>query len=275
MILAPKFAKINGISLAYRDTDTGAGHPILFIHGHPFNQSMWDTQVAALSWKHRVITYDIRGYGASEVPTTEATTLETLADDIAALLDHLNIPTTVVVGLSMGGQIAMAFAEQYPQRLSGLILAATFPQADTPEAAATRRATADRFLAQGSIPPGLEMLPKLLAPASIKDHPEIALQVLTMIARTPPAGAAAALRGRAQRKDYTPTLRNITVPTLIVVGTEDAYTSVDTAKQMQQSIPNARLEVFEGIGHLPNLEATDHFNAVLHRFLDTIPNPQA
>jgi 3-oxoadipate enol-lactonase len=267
------FASINNLSIAYRDT--GAGQPILFIHGHPFNQSMWDTQVAALSWKHRVITYDIRGYGASEVPTTEATTLETLADDIAALLDHLNIPTTVVVGLSMGGQIAMAFAEQYPQRLSGLILAATFPQADPPEAAATRRATADRFLAQGSIPPGLEMLPKLLAPASIKDHPEIALQVLTMIARTPPAGATAALRGRAQRKDYTPTLRKITVPTLIVVGTEDAYTSVDTAKQMQQSIPNARLEVFEGIGHLPNLEATDHFNAVLHRFLDTIPNPQA
>ncbi len=267
------FAQINGLSIAYRDT--GAGQPILFIHGHPFNQSMWDTQVAALSWKHRVITYDIRGYGASEVPATEATTLEIMADDIAALLDHLNIPTVVVAGLSMGGQIAMAFANQHPYRLSGLILAATFPQADTPEAATTRRATADRFIAQGSIPPGLEMLPKLLAPASIKNHPEIALQVLTMIAHTPPAGAAAALRGRAQRKDYTSTLQNITVPTLIVVGTEDAYTNVDTAKQMQQSIPNSDLEIFPGIGHLPNLEATDHFNAVLHKFLDTIPTHPA
>ena len=267
------FAPINGVSLAYRDT--GTGPPILFIHGHPFNQSMWEPQVAALSWKHRVVTYDIRGYGQSQVPAVEATTLDTLADDIAALLDHLNIPTAVIAGLSMGGQIAMAFAEQYPHRLSGLILAATFPQADTPEAAATRRATADRFLTQGSIPPGLEMLPKLLAPASIKDYPEIALQVLTMIAHTPPAGAAAALRGRAQRKDYTPTLPSITVPTLIVVGTEDAYTNVDTAKQMQQSIPNSRLEIFPGIGHLPNLEATDHFNAVLHHFLDSIPTPSA
>ncbi|HEY6375222.1 MAG TPA: alpha/beta fold hydrolase [Edaphobacter sp.] len=261
-------AKINGLSLAYRDT--GAGLPVLFIHGHPFNQSMWDTQIAALSWKYRVITYDIRGYGASEVPEAEATTLETMADDIAALLDHLNVPAAVVAGLSMGGQIAMAFAERYPQRLAGLVLAATFPQADTPEAAATRRATADRFVKQGSIPPGIEMLPKLLAAASIKNHPEIALDVLTMIARTPPAGAAGALRGRAERKDYTSSLRSISVPALIVVGTEDAYTNVDTAKQMQQAIPDSRLEVFEGIGHLPNLEATESFNAVLHQFLGAI-----
>ena len=265
-------ATINGVTLAYRDTGTGL--PTVFIHGHPFNQSMWDQQVSALSWKHRVITYDIRGYGQSEVPAVEATTLETLADDIAALLDHVNIPTAVIAGLSMGGQIAMAFAEQHPQRLSGLILAATFPQADTPEAAATRRATADRFLTQGSILPGIEMLPKLLAPATIKDHPEIALQVLTMIAQTPPAGAAAALRGRAQRKDYTPTLPHIAAPTVIVVGTEDAYTNVDTAKQIQQSIPNASLEIFEGIGHLPNLEAPDHFNAVLVDFLKEIPTKE-
>ncbi len=264
-------AQINGLSIAYRDT--GAGLPILFIHGHPFNQSMWDSQVAALSGKYRVITYDIRGYGASEVPAVEATTLETMADDIAGLLDHLGIATAVVAGLSMGGQIAMAFAEQYPQRLAGLVLAATFPQADTPEAAATRRATADRFVKQGSIPPGLEMLPKLLAAASIKNHPEIALDVFTMIARTPPAGAAAALRGRAGRKDYTSSLASICVPALIVVGTEDAYTNVDTAKQMQQAIPNSRLEVFEGIGHLPNLEATERFNGVLHRFLEAVQQP--
>ncbi len=191
-------APINGVSIAYRDT--GSGTPVLFIHGHPFNQSMWDTQVAALSWKYRVITFDLRGYGASEVPSAEATTLETMAADINALLDHLNIPTAVVAGLSMGGQIAMAFADQFPKRLSGLILAATFSHADTPEGANARRAMADRFIREGSALPGGEMLPKLLAPASIKKNPDLALNVYTMIAHTPPAGAAAALRGRAQRK---------------------------------------------------------------------------
>ncbi|MCU1224767.1 MAG: hydrolase [Edaphobacter sp.] len=263
------FTQINGISIAFRDE--GDGTPILFIHGHPFNQSMWDPQVAALSWKYRVITFDLRGYGASEVPAVEATTLETMAADISALLDHLNIPKAIVAGLSMGGQIAMAFADLYPQRLSGLVLAATFPQADTEETVKLRRMTADRFIHQGSVLPGGEMLPKLIAPASLKKNPEIAIDVFTMIARTPPAGAAAALRGRAQRKDYTESLTRITVPTLIAIGTEDAYIAVDVANQMQQSIPNSRLEVFEGIGHLPNLEATDRFNAVLHDFLAGIP----
>jgi len=265
-----KIATLNGVSIAYRDS--GSGTPVLFIHGHPFNQSMWDSQVAALSWKYRVITFDLRGYGVSEVPTAEATTLETMASDINALLDYLNIPTAVVAGLSMGGQIAMAFAEQYPKRLSGLILAATFPQADTEETIKLRRTTADRFINQGSVLPGGEMIPKLIAPASLKRDPGIAIKVFTMIAHTPPAGAAAALRGRALRKDYTESLSRITVPTLIVVGTEDAYISVETAKQMQQSIPNSRLEVFEGIGHLPNLEASDHFNAILHDFLVGIPS---
>ena len=265
-------ANINGISIAYRDQ--GTGRAILFIHGHPFNQSMWDPQLAALTWKYRVITYDIRGYGASEVPTAEASTLETMAADINALLNHLNIPKAVIAGLSMGGQIAMAFAEQYPERLSGLILAATFPQADTEEAIKTRRATAERFLQQGSVLPGGEMIPKLIAPASLKRNPEIAVKVFTMIAHTPPAGAAAALRGRALRKDYTESLTRITVPTLIIVGTEDSYIPLETAKQMHQSIPNSHLEIVEGIGHLPNLEATDRFNAVLHSYLANLNPPQ-
>lgn len=258
--------QINSVSLAYRDT--GSGLPILFIHGHPFNQSMWDPQVAALSTAHRVITFDLRGYGASEVPANDAiTTLETMADDIAALLDHLKIAKAVIAGLSMGGQVAMAFAEKYPQRLAGLVLAATFSQADTPEAATARRAMAERFLNEGSALPGGEMLPKLLAHASIKRDPALAVNVYTMIAHTPPAGAAAALRGRSHRKDYTPTLQHISVPAIVFIGTEDAYTTVDTALRMQQLIPNSRLEVFPGIGHMPNLEAPDHFNTVLKEFL--------
>jgi pimeloyl-ACP methyl ester carboxylesterase len=262
------FAQINGISIAYRDL--GTGHPILFLHGHPFNQSMWDPQIAALSARYRTITFDLRGYGVSEVPATESTTLETMADDVNGLLHHLGIEKAVVVGLSMGGQIAMAVADRYPQRLAGLVLAATFPQADTPEAASARRTTADRFLHEGSVLPGGEMLPKLLAHSSIKRDPALAVTVYTMIAHTPPEGAAAALRGRSSRKDYTPTLERTLIPTLVVVGTEDAYTTVETATRMQQTIPDSRLVIFEGIGHMPNLEAPDLFNAVLEDFLASL-----
>ena len=119
-------ARLNEVSLSYRDRGSGAA--VVFVHGHPFDQSMWDPQVEALSWKYRVITLDLRGYGGSEVPDVEATTLETMAADIKALLDHLQVARAVVVGLSMGGQIAMAFADSFPERLAGLVLAATFAE---------------------------------------------------------------------------------------------------------------------------------------------------
>lgn len=258
-------AHVNGVSISYRDR--GSGVAVVFVHGHPFDQSMWDPQVAALSWKYRVITLDLRGYGASEVPEVEAITLETMASDIVALLDHLTIARAVVVGLSMGGQIAMAFADLFPERLAGLVLAATFAEGETPEGVVARRAMADRFANEGSVLPGGEMVPKLLAGASVKRNPGLAVKVYTMIANAPPTGAAAAIRGRALRKDYAASLRQVVVPALIVVGTEDKYSPVESAKRMQTAIPKARLEVFEGIGHMPNLEDADRFNAVLHAYL--------
>lgn len=260
---------INGVSIAYRDRGRGAA--VVFVHGHPFDQSMWDAQVEALSWKYRVITLDLRGYGASEVPEADATTLETMATDVRALLDNLQVRRAVVVGLSMGGQVAMAFAEMFPARLAGLVLAATFAEAETLDGVVARRAMAERFEREGSVLPGGEMVPKLLAAASVKRDPALAVKVFTMIAHAPAAGAAAALRGRALRKDYIATLRGVSVPALIVVGTEDRFSPLERALRMQEVIPGARLEVFEGVGHLLNLEDADRFNAVLHAFLSGIP----
>lgn len=274
-LTALRRASLNGVSISYRDR--GSGMAVVFVHGHPFDQSMWDAQVEALSWRYRVITLDLRGYGASDVPNVEATTLEatmlaattleTMASDIRALLDHLQVERAVVVGLSMGGQVAMAFADLFPERLAGLVLAATFAEADTPEGARARRAMAERFVQEGSVLPGGEMVPKLLAAASVKRDPQLAVKVFTMIANAPPSGAAAAIRGRALRKDYLDALRGVRVPVLIVAGTEDQYSSVEKARRMQEAIPGAQLEIFEGVGHLPNLEAADRFNAVLHEFL--------
>lgn len=258
-------ATLNGVSISYRDR--GSGMAVVFVHGHPFDQSMWDAQVEALSWKYRVVTLDLRGYGASEVPDVEATTLETMASDIRALLDHLRVERAVVVGLSMGGQVAMAFADLFPERLAGLVLTATSAEGETPDGVVARRAVAERFVEEGSVLPGGEMVPKLLAAASVKRDPQLAVKVYTMIANAPPSGAAAAIRGRALRKDYMESLRTVRVPALIIVGTEDQYSPLAKAQRMHEAIPGAQLEIFEGVGHLPNLEDADRFNAVLHEFL--------
>lgn len=267
-------ASINGVSLAWREA--GSGPAVVFAHGHPFDHTMWEPQIEALGSvrgsQYRVIAPDLRGYGASEGPDVEATTLETMATDIRALLDHLHIDCAVVAGLSMGGQVAMAFADLFPERLAGLVLAATFAEGETPEGIAARRAMAERFVNEGSVLPGGEMLPRLLAPASVKREPALAVKVFTMIANAPPAGAAAALRGRALRKDYVEPLTHVAVPTLIVRGTEDRYVTREQAERMRDAIPGSRLEVFEGVGHMPNLEAAERFNALLHEFLSEIGN---
>jgi pimeloyl-ACP methyl ester carboxylesterase len=257
-----------GVSIAY--DDVGAGSAVLFVHGHPFNRTMWDAQVAAVRWRYRAIVPDMRGYGGSSAGGERVNTQETMAQDLARLLDHVGVTRVCVVGLSMGGQVAMEFARAFPERTAGVVLAATFPQAETAEGVVNRNRMADRLEEEGVVPAGSEMLVKLIGPSSLKRAPGVAAKVFGMICATDPAGAAAAVRGRALRRDYRESLALLKVPCMVVVGTEDGYTTVDEARAMHEGISSSRLEVFERIGHMPNLEDEDRFNRCLHEFLETV-----
>jgi pimeloyl-ACP methyl ester carboxylesterase len=114
------------------------------------------------------------------------------------------------------------------------------------------------------------MLPKLIGAAALKRQPSIATTVFQMICTTNPAGAAAAVRGRALRRDYRESLKDIRVPCLIVQGTEDAFSTIEEAEAMQTAVIGSRLEIFPGAGHMPNLEEEDRFNRHLHEFLETL-----
>lgn len=248
--------------------EQGSGDAVLFIHGHPFNRSMWQPQVDALASRYRVIAPDLRGYGDSGLGDASIpTTLEMFAGDLAALLDRLRVEKACVIGLSMGGQIAMEFARAFPARTNGLVLAATFARAETPEGVKQRNRMADELLQDGMAGPGCEMLPKLIGKTSLRRMPALAAQVYQMIVSTDPRGAAAALRGRAMRRDYTEFLGTLHVPALIIVGTEDAYTSVEEATSLHERMAGSRLEVFSDVGHMPNLEESARFNRVLSDFV--------
>ena len=227
---------IRDINIAYEDT--GQGTPLVLIHGHPFNRSMWSDQVCALSTNYRVIAPDLRGYGETTVVPGK-TTLEDFARDVAQLLDSLNIDKITLAGLSMGGQIVFEFYHLFPQRVHALILADTFAQADTEEGRCKRYDTAERLLSQGMREYAQEVLPKMIAPKTIQEQPDVATHVLAMMQNTNPKGAAAALRGRAERRDYTPMLPEITVPVLIIVGGEDEFTPVSDAEFMLRGIRNS------------------------------------
>jgi pimeloyl-ACP methyl ester carboxylesterase len=254
-----QIARANGVTLAFRDEGL-ARDTLVLIHGHPFDSSMWEPQ---LHVGCRVVAPDLRGYGQSEV-VPRKTTLDVFARDIAALLDSLGCNRVIVGGLSMGGQIAMEFCRLFPDRVRGLLLAATFPAAESAQGKVQRNATADRLLREGMGPYAEETLHRMVAAKHIDT---VGRRVLDMMRAAPPAGAAAALRGRAERPDYEATLAAIEVPALVVVGDEDAFTSRADADSMHSLLKNSELVWMAGVGHMPNLENPDEFNAGLNRLL--------
>jgi pimeloyl-ACP methyl ester carboxylesterase len=250
--------------LAYDDVGPDRGTPLLLVHGHPFDRSMWEPQLRRFGADRRVIVPDLRGYGASggAVPDWAA-----FADDLAALLDGLRVPRAVVAGLSMGGQIALEFWARHPRRVAGLLLADTTAAGETEQSRAARVAQAQRLLREGMDPYAVEMLYLMVAPHC---PPAVARHVLAMMRSTDPAGAAAAQRARADRPDRRADLVTVAVPTVVVVGSEDTFTPVADAQVIADGVPGAELVVVDGAAHLPNLERPDAFDAALARLLDRV-----
>ena len=260
---------INGVELAY--TDVGEGPSILLVHGHPFNRTMWQPQVEFLRAQYRVVAPELRGYGESRLPGgCRETRLETFASDCVALMDALHIRTFVLGGLSMGGQIALEIFRQASHRVVALLLADTFAGLDPPEVRQSRFTTADRLEQEGMGVYSREVLTKMITPANVEQMPAVAAHVMEMMTTTSPAGAAAALRGRAQRIDYEPLLHEITVPTLVVVGRDDVYTPVSVARRLHEGISSSALAIIENAGHMPNLERAAEFNLLFEQFLSKV-----
>jgi len=256
--------RINDIEIAY--TDSGIGRPVVLIHGYPFNRSLWNEQITALSSSYRVIAPDLRGFGESESAPGTAT-MNVMAQDVALLLNHLGIARAAIGGLSMGGYVALAFYKQLPSRVRTLVLADTRAQADTEEGKQTRAQQAEKALNEGMAGIADAMLPKLLTPETVSKRPEVVKSVRDMMLKTKPEGAAAALHGMAERDDQTELLAKITVPALVMVGAEDAITPVADSEKMHAAIPGSRLVVIENAGHVSNLERTEQFNDALLSFL--------
>jgi len=214
----------------------------------------------------RAIAPDLRGYGETTV-VPGVTTLDQFASDLGRLLDHLKLDVVTLIGLSMGGQIVMECYRLFPQRVGRLVLCDTSARAETEEGRKIRVEMAERLIREGMRPYALEVLPKMIAPYNIQALPQVAEHVLDMMLATSPVGAAAALRGRAERPDYLEILGRVAVPTLVIVGADDEFTPVAEAHMIHEQIDGSELLVIERSAHMPNLEQEHHFNEGLMRFL--------
>jgi pimeloyl-ACP methyl ester carboxylesterase len=257
--------RIDGFEIEY--DVRGKGPAALLLHAFPLGLSMWDPQAEALAAAHRVVRFDARGFGGSQLDDVAPLTMERIADDGAYLLDQLGIDKAVVHGCSMGGYAAFAFARRHPKRLAGLVLQDTRAAADTPEGRAGRAALATKVLGEGAAAAADALLPKLLGETSHRERAALEATLRERILATSPRALANALHGLAARADSRAMLPGISVPTLVVVGAEDANVSPDEAKAMAAAIPGARFEVIPKAGHLANLENPDAVNAALRTFL--------
>lgn len=251
----------------------GAGVPLLLLHGFPHDRTLWAPQLAGLGGVARCIAPDLRGFGASVGPAPRS--MDRHADDAVALLDALGVRRAVVCGLSMGGYVALALWRRHPARVRALVLADTRPDADGEEARERRRALLQVAREQGAAAVAERLLDGMVGKTTRRTRPAVVARVRAMLERAPVPGIVGALEAMLARPDSTPDLATIRVPTLVVVGDEDALTPPAVARAMHEQIAGSTLAVLAGAGHVSNLEQPAAFDDAVRGLLATLPPEEA
>ena len=250
--------------------DRGSGAPLVLLHPFPFSRYIWAGLADELTARRRVITVDARGFGGAPLDGGRYA-LTDVADNLAALLDRLNIPRATLLGMSMGGYTALAFAARHGKRLAALILADTRAAADTAEARAGRAAAIELIRRDG---PGAYLassLPRLLSPGA----PPALVAHLRARAETRAASLVAGIEALRDRPDRSGELAAIACPVLVVCGDGDQVTPPDEMKQVAAAIPGARFASVAGAGHIAHVEAPGAFGRALAGFFDDLDRTRA
>ncbi len=251
--------------LAY--SSIGCGSLLVFLHGIGGNRANWARQLKVLGQDYHAIAWDARGYGDSddyEGPLAFAD----FSHDLRRLLDHLKADTAHLCGLSMGGRIALDFYDRYPARVKSLILCDTFPGFD----ASFSREGRERFVRERRQPlmEGKELsdIAPLVARTLVAPdaRPEVVQELIDSMCMLHKDSYIKTIEGMTL---YTPItdVSEIRVPVQIIVGAEDKLTPPSVSQKMADAIPDARLLVLEGTGHMSNLESRDAFDRCVREFL--------
>ena len=261
-------SEIDTADNALAHADVGRGLPVVLLHAFPLNRSMWEPQIAALFGECRCIVPDLRGFGNS--PQGGPYTMDRFGDDVIALLDALLMEQAVIAGLSMGGYVALDIWRRHRKRVRALVLADTRAGADTPEGLQKRAELIALAKNEGAAAVAEKQITGLVGKSTRDKQPELVDRIRSVMAGESVAGIVGALEAMRSRPDSTPLLAGIDVPTLVVVGEEDAITPVKEARVMHEAIPGSRLEIIPEAGHLSNLERPAAFNAALSDFVGSL-----
>lgn len=259
------FVRIGGLTLHYRVQGRSDAPALVLVNSLGCDARIWDEVIAILGERYRIISYDKRGHGLSDAPEGDYR-LEDHVDDLEGLMDHLRIEQLALCGVSVGGQIAQAFALRHPQRLTALVLCDT----------AARLGSEDMWNARIAAvhAGGLEaiadaVMERWFTPAFRRDRAVDTAGWRNMLLAMPVAGYAgtcAALRDA----DLTDSVGAITTPTLVVCGNQDLSTPPELVLATAQLIPNSRFELIAGAGHIPSIEQSQALAALMQSFFDEV-----
>ena len=255
------FIHANGHALYCRVEGRRDGIPLVFINSLGCDLRIWDEVAPAFVDRFKVVRYDKRGHGASDTPP--GATIGDHAEDLAGLLDQLNIRTAVVIGISVGGMIAQQLAARHPERVRLLALCDTGMAIGTAEGWNSRIAG---IREKGMAGMADAILPRWFAPDFAKMHPAEYRGYRNMFLRMPADGYIAtceAIRDANLAEDA----KKIQARTLVVGGEQDVSTPPDMLGELAEALPQARLELIAGAGHLPCIEQPGSLAASLNRFL--------
>ncbi len=246
---------------------SGNGPDVVLLHPFPLNHNFWKPVADQLGTQYRLIMPDLRAHGDSELGDGPAT-MQKLAADLAALCREERITKAFFVGVSIGGYTLFEFWRRYRDHVAALVLANTRASAETPESRATRLGLADKVLREGSAGFIEEMLPKLLSPVTRSNRPDIVEAARRMMQQMSPQDIAGVQQGMAERPDSIATLKTMDVPTLVLVGEDEA---TGEAELMRQHIAGSGMHIISRAGHYAALEQPDEFARLLRGFLDGLP----
>ena len=260
--------EVNNIAISYNDYGEGT-IPVLFLHGFPFDKSMWKGQIDSLKATNRVIAIDIRGFGKS---TDEKSTLsiDLFADDLLAFMDKLNIEKAIICGLSMGGYIALNAVKRFPERFAALILCDTQCIADTDAVKENRYKTIEQINLDGTTDFNEKFIASVFHPDSLAQKIETVANLRSIVFANSKEIITAGLRALAERSETCTSLVSIAIPTLIICGKQDTVTPLAQSEFMHKNCKGSILKVIDNAGHVANLEHPEEFNKYLLDFLNSL-----
>ncbi|MDY6916744.1 MAG: alpha/beta hydrolase [Chloroflexota bacterium] len=262
-------ARVNGVTLHYEDV--GEGPAIILLHGYTGSHQDWAAQIPVLSGRYRVIAVDQRGHAQSEAPSSAADySVKIMAEDAHALLKHLGIGKSAIMGHSMGGFMALELVLKYPDVVTALVLVDTSSgEFERVPDFAEIRARLDELARTEGLNAAFEYNAEHnpAVKEQYERHPERREISRQKVLQTSVDGYIYVSRSFGEWEPLTPRLSEIRVPTLIVVGDEDIAFH-RASKVMKESIAGAELVTLAGSGHSPHEEVPDAFNNVVLGFLD-------